>query len=66
VRSPSGTWTWTSSDAKLDRAVERELVDRLVVGRDWNTPSRKTLKPARALQVMFNRVEMIVEPVLVY
>jgi hypothetical protein len=53
-------------DAKLDPAVERELVDRLVAGRDWNTPFRKALKPARALQVMFSRVEMIVEPVLVY
>lgn len=53
-------------DAKLDPAVEHELVDRLVAGRDWNTPFRKALKPARALQVMFNRVEMIAEPVLVY
>jgi hypothetical protein len=53
-------------DARLDPAVERELIDRVVIGRDWNTPFRKALKPARALQVLFNRVEMIVEPVLVY
>lgn len=53
-------------DARLDPAVERDLMDRLVAGRDWNTPFRKALKPARALQVMFNRVEMIVQPVLVY
>ena len=53
-------------DAKLHPAVERELMDNLVVGRDWNTPLRKALKPARALQVMFSRLEMIAEPVLVY
>jgi hypothetical protein len=53
-------------DAKLHPAVERELMDNLVVGRDWNTPFRKALKPARALQVMFSRLEMIAEPVLVY
>jgi len=53
-------------DHKLDPAVDRELVDRLVAGRDWNTPFRKALKPARALQVMFNRLEMIAEPVLIY
>jgi predicted nucleotidyltransferase len=53
-------------DAKLDPVVERELVDRLVVRRDWNTPFRKALKPGRALQVLFNRLEMLAEPVLVY
>jgi hypothetical protein len=53
-------------DAKLDPAVDREVLDDLVAGRDWNTPFRKALKPARALQVMFSRVEMIAEPVLVY
>jgi predicted nucleotidyltransferase len=42
-------------DAKLDPAVERELVDRLVAGRDWNTPFRKALKPARALQYTLSR-----------
>jgi hypothetical protein len=50
-------------DAKLDPAVERELLDRLVGGRDWNMPFRK---PARLLQVMFNNLEMLAEPVLVY
>ena len=53
-------------DAKLDPAVEREVLDSLVVGRDWNTPFRKALKPARALQVLFNRLEILAEPVLVY
>jgi hypothetical protein len=53
-------------DARLDPGVEREMLDNLVVGRDWNTPFRKALKPARALQVMFGRHEMLVEPVLVY
>jgi predicted nucleotidyltransferase len=53
-------------DARLDAVVERELVDRLVAGRDWNTPFRKALKPGGALQVMFNRLELIAEPVLVY
>jgi len=53
-------------DAKLDPALERELLDRLVAGRDWNTPFRKALRPARALQVMFNRLELIAAPVLVY
>jgi hypothetical protein len=53
-------------DARLDPGVEREMLDNLVVGRDWNTPFRKALKPARALQVMFGRHEMLVEPVVVY
>jgi hypothetical protein len=53
-------------DARLDPAVERELMDNLLAGRDWNTPFRKALKPARALQVLFSRLEMIAEPVLVY
>jgi hypothetical protein len=46
-------------DAKLHPGVERELIDILAVGRDWNTPFRKALKPARALQVMFSRLEMM-------
>jgi predicted nucleotidyltransferase len=53
-------------DEKLHPAVERELIDNLVVGCDWNTPFRKALTPPRALQVMFSRIEMIAEPVLVY
>lgn len=53
-------------DAKLQAAVERELINNLVVGRDWNTPFRKALKPSRLLQVLFSRIEMIAEPVLVY
>ncbi len=53
-------------DAKLGASVERELIDNLVTGRDWNTPFRKALKPARALQVMFNNLEMLAEPTLVY
>jgi predicted nucleotidyltransferase len=53
-------------DARLKPAVERELVDNLLTGRDWNTPFRKALRPPRALQVLFGRIEMIAEPVLVY
>jgi predicted nucleotidyltransferase len=53
-------------DAKLDAVVEREVLDMLVSGRDWNTPFRKALKPARALQVMFNRRGMLAEAVAVY
>jgi predicted nucleotidyltransferase len=53
-------------DGRLDPAVESELIDAVVVGRDWNTPFRKALKPPRALQVLFSRIEMIEEPVLVY
>jgi predicted nucleotidyltransferase len=53
-------------DAKLDPGVDRELVDNLVVGRDWNTPFRKALEPSRSFQVLFSRLEMIAEPVLIY
>ena len=53
-------------DARLDSGVEREMLDNLVVGGDWNTPFRMALKPARALQVIFGRHEILVEPVLVY
>jgi hypothetical protein len=53
-------------DARLDSTVERELMDNLLAGRDWNTPFRKALRPARALQILFSRLEMIAEPVLVY
>jgi hypothetical protein len=53
-------------DARLDPSVEREMLDNLVAGRDWNTPFRKALKPSRALQVMFSRREIVAEPVLVY
>lgn len=52
--------------ARLHPAVERDLIDNLVVGRDWNTPFRKALRPPRALQVLFSRLEMIAEPVAVY
>lgn len=55
-----------SYDHRLDDEVNQELVRMLVKGRDWNTPFRKALKPRRALQVMFNQLEMIGEPVLVY
>lgn len=53
-------------DARLNPGVEREMLDNLVDGRDWNTPFRKALKPARALQVIFNHHKMLVEPVLIY
>jgi hypothetical protein len=53
-------------DARRHPAVERELVDNLVTGRDPNTPFRKALRPPRALQILFSRLEMIAEPVLVY
>jgi hypothetical protein len=39
-------------DARLDPAVERELIDRVVIGRDWNTPQpdpdRNPVAAARA------------------
>jgi predicted nucleotidyltransferase len=41
-------------DARLDPAVKRELIDRVVIGRDWNTRFRKALKPPSALQVLFD------------
>jgi predicted nucleotidyltransferase len=47
-------------DARLNPVVERELMDNLVVGRDWNTPFRKALRRARALQILFSRLEMII------
>ena len=53
-------------DARLDEAVDAEVLDRLLSSRDWNTPFRKALRPSRAIQLMFNRLEMIAEPVLVY
>lgn len=53
-------------DHRLDDEVNRELVRRLATGRDWNTPFRKALKPRRALSIMFNQLEMIGEPVLLY
>lgn len=53
-------------DARLDDEVNHELVRRLATGRDWNTPFRKALKPRRALHIMFNQLEMVGGPVLVY
>jgi hypothetical protein len=40
-------------DARLDPAVERELLDRLVGGRDRNTPFRKAGRVRRAVGVAF-------------
>jgi predicted nucleotidyltransferase len=42
-------------DAALNPAVEREVLNDLLGGRVWNTPFREALKPAGALQLMFNR-----------
>lgn len=55
-----------SYDHGLDDEVSHELVRRLATGRDWNTPFRKALKRRRALHIMFNQLEMVGEPVLVY
>lgn len=55
-----------SYDARLDEEVDREVLDNLVTGRDWNTPFRKALKPRRRLHIMFNHLQMVSEPVLVY
>jgi predicted nucleotidyltransferase len=55
-----------SYDHRLDDEVNRELVRHLATGRDWNTPFRKALKARRALHIMFNQLEMIGEPVLLY
>jgi hypothetical protein len=42
----------TEYDARLNSAFERELLDNLVVGRDWNTPFLKALRSPRALRVL--------------
>jgi predicted nucleotidyltransferase len=55
-----------SYDHRLDDEVNRELVRHLATGGDWNTPFRKALKARRALHIMFNQLEMIGEPVLLY
>jgi hypothetical protein len=55
-----------SYDHRLDDEVNDELVRLLVKGRDWDAPFRKALKPRGALHLMFNRLEMVGEPVLVY
>jgi hypothetical protein len=55
-----------SYDHRLDDEVNAELSQLLVKGRDWDAPFRKVLKPRRALHVMFNRLEMVGEPLLVY
>lgn len=55
-----------SYDARLDPDVDAEVLDLLLSSRDWNTPLRKALRPSRAVQLLFNRIEMIVAPVLVY
>lgn len=55
-----------SYDPRLDDEVNRELVRKVVEGRDWNAPFRKALKPRRALHIMFNQLEMLSGPVSVY
>jgi hypothetical protein len=55
-----------SYDYGLDDEVSHELVRRLATGRDWNAPFRKALKSRQALHIMFNQLEMVGEPVLVY
>ncbi|HJS92988.1 MAG TPA: hypothetical protein VJ741_01905 [Solirubrobacteraceae bacterium] len=55
-----------SHDSRLDPDVDAEILDRLLSSRDWNTPFRKALQPSRAVQLLFNRIEMTIAPVLVY
>ena len=53
-------------ESSLDPAVDEEVVRRLVDGRDWNTPVRQALRPRRTLQVLFNRLDMVADTVLIY
>jgi hypothetical protein len=53
-------------DAKVDPDLDREMFDRLVSGRDWNTPLRQALKPGRLLQVMYGRAELLDNSVMLY
>jgi predicted nucleotidyltransferase len=54
-------------DSRLDREVERELVDRMMRSQDWNAPFSKALKPGtRAVQMLFNRVDMLAAAILIY
>lgn len=53
-------------DHRRDPATSRQVLDALVTGRDWNAPIRKALKPRRSLQVLYERIDNLSEPVLIY
>ena len=53
-------------DPRRDPEVSQQVLDALVAGRDWNGPVRKALKPRRSLQVLYGKLEMLGEPVLIY
>ncbi len=53
-------------DRSRDPETARQMLDLLVAGRDWNSPLRKALKPRRTLQVLFESIDKLGEPVLIY
>ncbi len=53
-------------DRSRDPETARQMLDLLVAGRDWNSPLRKALKPRRVLQVLYEEIAHITEPVLIY
>jgi hypothetical protein len=53
-------------DRSRDPETAQQILDLLVAGRDWTSPLRKALKPRRTLQVLFESIEKLGEPVLIY
>jgi hypothetical protein len=53
-------------DHRRDPETAQMVMDALVSGRDWNAPIRKALKPRRTLQVLFESIDKLGEPVLIY
>ncbi|WP_249012282.1 hypothetical protein [Conexibacter sp. DBS9H8] len=53
-------------DRSRDPETARQMQDLLVAGRDWNSPLRKALKPRRTLQVLYEEIAHITEPVLIH
>lgn len=53
-------------DHSRDPGTAQQMLDLLVAGRDWNSPLRKALKPRRTLQVLYEEIAHITEPVLIY
>lgn len=57
-------------DIEYDRFRDPEtaklMLDLLVAGRDWTSPLRKALKPRRTLQVLFDSIDKLGEPVPIY
>jgi hypothetical protein len=53
-------------DRSRDPATAKQMLDLLVAGRDWTSPLRKALKPRRTLQVLFESIDKLGEPVVIY